>query len=112
MGSFSDAQPPFLITGEIFLAYIQESEYADPDGLVPLSITNDVDSESSPSVDFAYTDSYILGPGLPKERLPDGLEPGCNCTGDECDPKTCLCAAIGPVMDKTYIKDEFKKPSL
>lgn len=96
----------------MFLAIIQESEYEDPDGLAPLTMTNDIDNEPSPERYPCYTDTYITNPDLPHEVLPPGIPAGCKCTGDECDPEECACAKIGPQHQPTYLNDDFKKDSL
>ncbi|KAK0537852.1 hypothetical protein OC835_001623 [Tilletia horrida] len=70
---------------KIFCGYIEEHENSDAE----FRITNEVDHEPHPPLDFCWTNDYVLG--SPSVSHGAYKPHGCDCDDDECDPKTCSC---------------------
>lgn len=104
---------------DFFIAYVQEREL----GNLGLDVVNEHASSVSeviPPWDFVWVDDYIIDPSLKHVREIEPLDKvngyaltdelvangGCNCPGDECDPRTCECVRRAnrcyPFVDAYY----------
>ncbi|KAL9931910.1 hypothetical protein V8E36_009225 [Tilletia maclaganii] len=85
---------------ELYRAYVQENENSSAE----FFISNNVDFEPHPPLDFCWTNGYVAGGSSNGPWEPHG----CECDEDECDPTTCSCISKMHKLDPETWKSEFQ----